>query len=96
MSATKSRSEKLRERCEQVAPGVLMEKNPAAEGRGRTIEQILKAEADALQEISEDIIPDSCITVFYHISFFLESDFDEKKPFDTTVSARYYSLTPAC
>jgi hypothetical protein len=92
MSATKSRSEKLRERCEQVAPGVLIEKNAAAEGRGRTIEQILKAEADELQEISEDIIPDSCITIFYHISFFLESDFDDKKPFDTTVSSRYYRL----
>jgi hypothetical protein len=40
----------------------------------------LKAEADELQEISEDIIPDSCITIFYHISFFLKSDFDDKKP----------------
>lgn len=88
MSTVKSRSEKLRERCEKVAPGVLIEKNPGAEGKGKTIKQILEAEANALQEISEDIIPDSCITIFYHISFFLESDFDAEKPFDTTVSSR--------
>jgi len=64
-----------------------MEKNPAAEEKGKTIKQIFEAEANALQEVSEDIIPDSCITIFYNISFFLESDFDEKKPFDTTVSS---------
>ncbi|CAG5109555.1 Oidioi.mRNA.OKI2018_I69.chr2.g4075.t1.cds [Oikopleura dioica] len=81
------RSEKLRERCERVAPEVLMEKNPANDGKGRTVKEIFEAEAKALGGVPEDIIPDSCITIFYHISFFLESDFDEKKPFDTTFTS---------
>ena len=82
------RSEKLREKCEKVSHGVLMEKDPANDGKGRTIREIFEAEAKALGAVPEDIIPDSCITIFYHISFFLESDFDEKKPFDTTFTSR--------